>query len=83
MKVSWILWWIVNLFWFVLFGIGSVFIWIREVDGAGAYQTPEAKLIAFMVLLIAFIFPVIIQIIWLIINLVVSRKSKLNSSNNA
>lgn len=83
MKVSWISWWIVNLFWFVLFVIGSVFIWIREVDGAGVYQTPEAKLIAFIVLVIAFIFPLIIQLIWLIINLVVSRKSKLNSSNNA
>ena len=76
MKISWISWWVVNLFWIVLFVIGSIFVWLREVDGAGAYQTPEAKLIAFIVLLFAFIFPFIIQTIWLIINLVVSRKKQ-------
>jgi hypothetical protein len=53
--------------------IGSI-IWLREVDGTGVTQTPELKLIAFIVLLIAFILPIIIQVVWLLVNLRKSRK---------
>lgn len=76
MKISWIFWWIVNTFWIILFAIGSAFVWLREIDGAGAIQTPEVKLISFIVLLIAFIFPFFIQVIWLIINLIVNKNKK-------
>lgn len=75
MKISWTFWWIVNVFWIILFALGTAFLWLREVDGAGAIQTPEVKLISFIVLLIAFIFPLIIQVAWLIINLVVRHKA--------
>ena len=68
MKKLWLFWWIANAFWIAIFAIGTAFVWLREVDGAGVTQTPEAKLIAFLVLLIAFIFPVIIQVVWLIRN---------------
>lgn len=78
MKKLWLFWWIANAFWIAIFAVGTAFIWLREVDGAGAIQTPEAKSIAFLVLLIAFIFPVIIQVVWLIANLVMSNK-KTNS----
>src|SRR5690625_7333932 len=71
MKVSWILWWMVNLFCTTLFAIGTAFVWLREIDGTGAIQTTEAKLISFLVLLLAFIFLLIMQFIWLIINFVV------------
>ncbi|MFZ3195543.1 MAG: DUF3923 family protein, partial [Bacillus mycoides] len=40
----------------------------------GVTQTPELKLVAFIVLLIAFILPLIIQVVWLIVNLRKSRK---------
>ncbi|MFC3526128.1 DUF3923 family protein [Marinococcus halophilus] len=40
-KWSWIGWSIVNVFWLLLFIPSSVFVWTREVDGAGAVQTPE------------------------------------------
>ncbi|MEI3606311.1 DUF3923 family protein [Pseudogracilibacillus sp. SE30717A] len=73
MKKRWIPWWIANIFWFIIFAIGSAVIWLREVDGAGVTQTPELRLIAFVVLLIAFIFPLIIQVIWAIVNAVVRQ----------
>jgi len=76
MKKLWTLWWIANIFWVVIFVAGAVVVWIRDVDGAGVTQTPEAKLAAFIVLLIAFIFPVIIQVIWLIVNLIISSNKK-------
>ncbi len=74
MKKLWLFWWIANAFWIAIFAVGTAFVWLREVDGAGVTQTPEAKSIAFLILLIAFIFPVIIQVVWLIANLVISTK---------
>lgn len=76
MRKRWILWWIANIFWVVLFVVGTAFVWFREVDGAGVTQTPELKLVAFLVFLIAFIFPLIIQIVWLIVNFVVGNNKK-------
>lgn len=67
MRKSWFSWWIATFFWIILFVIGTAIIWIRKVDGAGAVQTPELKLVAFIVLLISFIIPLIIQAVWLII----------------
>lgn len=73
-KRHWTFWWIGNLFWMVLFMVGTAFVWLRDVDGAGVTQTPELKLISFLVLLVAFIFPFIIQMVWLIIILMVNNK---------
>ncbi|AYF07395.1 MULTISPECIES: DUF3923 family protein [Bacillus] len=74
MKRRWIYWWIGNIFWIITFGILAAIIWLREADGTGVTQTPELKLIAFIVLLIAFILPLIIQVVWLLVNLRKSRK---------
>ena len=79
MKKLWLFWWIANTFWAVIFAVGIAFVWLREVDGAGITQTLETKLASFIVLLIAFIFPVIIQVVWLIANLVINRNKKLKS----
>lgn len=76
MKISWALWWVVNVFWLIVFALGTAFLWLREVDGAGAIQTPEIKFLSFIVLLFAFIFPIIFQGGWLIINLVINKKRK-------
>lgn len=76
MKASWITWWVVNIFWIVTFIGLSIFIWIRNVDASGVHQTYEAKMIAFIVLLAFYILPLIIQIIWMVINIVISKKSK-------
>ncbi|MGC9933494.1 DUF3923 family protein [Priestia aryabhattai] len=73
MKRRWISWWIANIIWIILFLVGTAVVWTREVDGAGVTETPELKLFAFIVLLIAFIFPLIIQVIWLIINFKASK----------
>ncbi|AUO13487.1 DUF3923 family protein [Priestia megaterium] len=73
MKRRWISWWIANMIWIILFAVGTAVVWTREVDGAGVTQTPELKLLAFIVLLIAFIFPLSIQVIWLIINFKASK----------
>ncbi|GAQ17602.1 membrane protein [Oceanobacillus picturae] len=74
-KKGWVSWWIANGIWIALFAIGTFIVWTREVDGAGVTQTPELKLVAFIVLLIAFIIPLTIQIIWMIINLKKDRPS--------
>lgn len=76
MKISWVFWWIVTAFGIILFALGTVFVWLREVDGAGAIQTPEIKFVSFIVLLFAFIFPVMIQGVWLVVNIVVSKKKR-------
>lgn len=81
MKKRWLFWWIANAFWIVVLAVGSTFVWLREVDGAGVIQTPEAKLVAFIVLLIAFIIPVILQVVWLIINLVITSNKKMEYHN--
>ncbi|PVE74972.1 DUF3923 family protein [Priestia megaterium] len=73
MKRRWISWWIANMIWIILFAVGTAVVWTREVDGAGVTQTPELKLLAFIVLLIAFIFPLIVQVIWLIVNFKASK----------
>ncbi|MCY9020841.1 DUF3923 family protein [Priestia megaterium] len=73
MKRRWIFWWIANIIWIILFAVGTSVVWTREVDGAGVIQTPQLKLLAFIVLLIAFIFPLIIQVIWLIVNFKASK----------
>ncbi|MGG0669154.1 DUF3923 family protein [Sporosarcina koreensis] len=81
MKKRWLFWWIANAFWIVVLAVGSAFIWLREVDGAGVIQTPEAKLVAFIVLLIAFIIPAILQVVWLIVNLVITSNKKMEYRN--
>ncbi|EJQ13301.1 hypothetical protein IE3_02200 [Bacillus cereus BAG3X2-1] len=77
MNRRWIYWWIGNIFWIITFGILAAIIWLREVDGTGVTQTLELKLIAFIVLLIAFILPLIIQVVWLLVNLRKSRKNNI------
>lgn len=74
MKISWTLWWVVNIFWLIVFALGTAFVWLRKVDATGAIQTPEIKLLSFVVLLLTFTFPILFQGIWLIINLVVSKR---------
>ena len=81
MKKRWLFWWIANAFWIVVLAVGSAFIWLREVDGAGVIQTPEAKFVAFIVLLIAFIIPAILQVVWLIVNLVITSNKKMEYRN--
>ncbi|MBD7985295.1 DUF3923 family protein [Sporosarcina sp. Sa2YVA2] len=78
MKKQWLFWWFANIFWIATFTVGTVALWLREVDGAGVTQTPVAKLAAIIVLLIAFTIPLIIQVVWLIINLVISINNKTN-----
>ncbi|WP_019392723.1 DUF3923 family protein [Priestia filamentosa] len=68
MKKRWIFWWIANIIWITLFAGGTFVVWTREVDGAGVTQTPALKLVAFIFLLIAFLLPIIIQVVWLIFN---------------
>jgi hypothetical protein len=58
-------WWISNFFWFILFAVTAIFIGIRDVDGAGVEQTPELRLLAFIVLGIAFLFVLVCQLVFL------------------
>lgn len=58
------LWWGANVFWLVIFSLLAIVIGTRQVDGAGAVQTPEIRIITFVILGIAFAFILIIQLIW-------------------
>ncbi|WP_086428812.1 DUF3923 family protein [Staphylococcus cornubiensis] len=74
MKISWILWWIFTILEVALFLGLSFLLWMREVDASGAVQTTEIKWINILVLGASFLVPAIIQIIWLIFNVVKSEK---------
>ena len=76
MKTSWIIWWIVTVFWIITFAGMSLAILIRKVDGSGMVESPEARMYALIVLLIAYIIPFIIQIVWLIINIIVKYRKR-------
>ncbi|MFS0781295.1 DUF3923 family protein [Bacillus sp. 1P06AnD] len=58
------IWWVVNVFWLVIFTILAIIIGTRQEDGAGAVQTPEIRIITFIIWGIAFVFILIIQLIW-------------------
>jgi hypothetical protein len=59
------IWWAINIVWLFIFGALAVFISIRTIDGAGAVQTPEIKMITLGILGIAFIFVLLIQLLFL------------------
>ena len=78
MKVSWIFWWLVTIVEVASFLAISAFLWLREVDATGAVQTTELKLLNIAVLAAAFIIPFIIQVIWLVMNLVIKNRQRRN-----
>lgn len=59
------LWWTTSLLWLVLFGATAIFIGVRKVDGAGAVQTPQLRVVAFIVLGVAFVLMLLCQLIFL------------------
>ncbi|MGE6261325.1 DUF3923 family protein [Heyndrickxia sporothermodurans] len=59
------IWWFINIVWLFIFATGAVFIGVRKVDGAGAVQTPEIRMISFAILGIVFIIVVLIQLVFL------------------
>ena len=67
------LWWTTSIIWLILFGSIALMIGIREVDGSGLVDTPEAKLVSFIILGIAFVLVLICQLIFLIYS---KKKSK-------
>ncbi|MGN4123475.1 DUF3923 family protein [Lysinibacillus sphaericus] len=59
------IWWHINSVWLFLFAVGAIFIGVRKFDGAGAVQTPEIRMVSFIILGIVFIIIVLIQLIFL------------------
>lgn len=60
------IWWALNIVWLFIFAAGALFVGVRTVDSAGVVQTPELKMIAFIILGIVFLFVVLFQLILLI-----------------
>ncbi|WP_426444050.1 DUF3923 family protein [Staphylococcus xylosus] len=58
-----------------------MFLWARNVDASGSIQTTELKWVNIAVIGITYLISLIIQLIWLIINLVFSRKQKVQVLN--
>lgn len=73
MKISWISWWIVSIIEVLSFISITLFLWNRSVDATGVTQTPELKWISIIIMGIVFLVPIIIQIAWLITNLILSQ----------
>ncbi|MDK9872607.1 MAG: DUF3923 family protein [Staphylococcus equorum] len=73
MKFSWIFLWIISVLEFSAFLILSFMVWFREVDATGAIQTIELKWINIAILAVFFLLPFVMQLIWLIINLIYSK----------
>ena len=59
------LWWGATIFWLVIFSVLAIVIGTRQVDGAGIVQTPEIRMITFVILGVAFMFILIVQLFWL------------------
>ncbi|MCA2503974.1 MULTISPECIES: DUF3923 family protein [Staphylococcus] len=76
MKNLWFFWWIVSVLEFLSFMVLSLMVWFREVDASGAIQTIELKWINLAILAVFFLLPFVIQFIWLIINLIYSKKNR-------
>ncbi|WP_367762161.1 DUF3923 family protein [Lactiplantibacillus plantarum] len=64
MKKSWI---IVSIFEILIYMLLSLLIFNRSIDGSGAVQTPELKMITWYILNVPFAFLLIAQIIWFVI----------------
>lgn len=60
-----IIWWAVNIVWLLIFSGIAVFIGARNVDGAGIVQTPEVKMVSFIILGIMFLIVLLVQLIFL------------------
>jgi len=73
------IWWALNIVWLFIFAIGAIFTGVRTVDSAGVVQTPELKMVAFIILGVVFLFVVLFQLILLIFIHFV-RKGSTNTS---
>jgi len=73
------IWWALNIVWLFIFAAGAIVIGVRTVDFAGVVQTPELKMIAFIILGIVFLFVVLFQLI-LLIFIHFARKGATNTS---
>ncbi|MGD6887745.1 DUF3923 family protein [Staphylococcus shinii] len=76
MKNSWFFWWIVSVLEFLSLIVLSLMVWFREVDASGAIQIIELKWINLAILAVFFLLPFVIQFIWLIINLIYSKRAE-------
>ncbi|GAB0170011.1 DUF3923 family protein [Lysinibacillus sp. CTST325] len=73
------IWWALNIVWLFIFAAGAIFIGVREVDYTGVVQTPEVRMISFIILGIVFLFVVLFQLMLLIFIHFV-RKGQTNTS---
>ncbi|ARJ51330.1 DUF3923 family protein [Staphylococcus lutrae] len=69
MKASWIFWWMITILEGAIFLFLSMLLWNRNVDATGALQTLEIKLLNILVLAAFFLIPVMIQLIWCMVNI--------------
>ncbi|MEA0562157.1 DUF3923 family protein [Lysinibacillus irui] len=59
------IWWAINFAWIFLFSAFALVIGIRSGDAAGIVQTPDVKMVSFIILGVIFLFVVMIQLIFL------------------
>ncbi|MCT1902928.1 DUF3923 family protein [Oceanobacillus sojae] len=59
------IWWVTSVFWVIFFTGASVVIGVRNVDGAGVAQTPELKMLAYIILGVFFVVVLVGQLLFL------------------
>ena len=68
MKLSWALWWTVTLIEVLSFIALSALLLVRAEDAAGVQQTTELRLLNVAILVVAYLVPFAIQVVWFILN---------------
>ncbi|WP_125761490.1 DUF3923 family protein [Companilactobacillus hulinensis] len=59
------IWRIINIAWIIIFVFLTILILLRKIDGTGAVQTTQARLVSLGVLAVFAIIIILCQIIWL------------------
>lgn len=59
------IWWTTTIIWLLFFVAVSIGVGTRDIDGAGVVQTPELRMLAFIVLGIFFVIILLCQLIFL------------------
>lgn len=73
MKLGFKIWSLVTILEIITYGIFSLMIFIRNVDGSGVVQTPRIKMLTWFLLSGFYLFFFIIQIIWFVIMKVINK----------
>ncbi|WP_395319281.1 DUF3923 family protein [Fructilactobacillus frigidiflavus] len=74
MRMGFKIWSVVTILEVITYGLLSVMIFMRSVDGAGVAQTPRIKMVTWYLLSGFYAFFFVIQLIWFLVMKVINKK---------